>query len=143
MFQVGRREKSLFLELIKLYPVVPPAHHRISTGDTGPGAESNQHLLDEALAEHRKENQRQVQAMLEEPDRFREAPSGYRLTLSPYQVEWLLQVLNDIRVGSWLQLGSPDEKQGKRVVVTEQNARYLWAMELVGHFQYALLSARD
>jgi hypothetical protein len=143
VFQLGRREKSLFLEMLKLYPLVPPAHHRISSSDQAPGAEANQHLLDEAVAEHRAENKKQLEAMLQEPSRFVETSSAYRLTLSPAEVEWLLQVLNDIRVGSWLQLGAPDEHKGKRVRLSVQNARYLWAMELAGHFQYVLLSARE
>ena len=142
VFQIGRREKLLLLELLKLYPVVPPTHHRISGVIESPEGESNQHLLEEALAEHRLDNKRQLEAMLSEPRRFQESPTGYRFVLTPYQVEWLLQVLNDIRVGSWLHLGSPDEKRGKRMRVTLQNARYLWAMELSGHFQYVLLSAR-
>ena len=105
--------------------------------------QSNQHLLEEALAEHRNENKKQLDAMLQEPGRFEDSPTGYRLSLSAGQVEWLLQVFNDIRVGSWLQLGSPDEKKGKRLRINLKNARYVWAMELSGHFQYVLLSARD
>ena len=53
VFQIGRKEKSLLLELLKLYPLVPPAHHRI--GQTTESSDPKQHLLDEALAEHRKE----------------------------------------------------------------------------------------
>jgi hypothetical protein len=142
VFQLGRREKTLLLELLKLYPLVPPAHHRISSSGDAPAAAGNQQLLDEALTEHRNENKRLLQAMLGEPERFQAAPGGYRFILSPYQLEWLLQVLNDVRVGSWLHLGSPDEKEGRRVRLSLQNARYLWAMELSGHFQQALLMAR-
>jgi hypothetical protein len=143
VFEIGRREKTLLIELLKLYPLVPPAHHRISTSVDTPAVESNQHLLEEALTEHRNENKKQLDAMLQEPHRFEETPTGYRLRLSPYQLEWLLQVLNDVRVGSWLRLGSPDEKQGKRVSLSPRNARYLWAMELAGHFQQALLLDRE
>lgn len=143
VFQIGRRERNLLTALLKMYPLVPPAHHRIGGPADEPETESNQHLLDEALAEHRGENKRQLEAMLQEPDRFMETPTGFRLTLTIGQLEWLLQVLNDIRVGSWLLLGSPDEKRGKRLRLTMQNARYVWAMELSGHFQYVLLSARD
>jgi hypothetical protein len=142
LFQIGRREKNLLFDLLKMYPLTPPAHYRIGGSVDNPDAQANQHLLEEALAEHRSENKKQLEAMLQEPDRFVESPTGYRLTLSPYQLEWLLQVLNDIRVGSWLLLGSPDEKTGKRLKLNLQNARYLWAMELSGHFQYVLLSAR-
>ena len=141
VFELGRREKSLLLELLKLYPLVPPAHHRISTAADAPGAAANQQLLEEALTEHRNENKRQLDAMLQEAGRFQTVSGGYRLLLTPFQQEWLLQVLNDVRVGSWLHLGSPDEKEGRRVPLNVENARYLWAMELSGHFQQALLMA--
>jgi hypothetical protein len=143
VFQLGRREKSLLLDLIKLYPLVPPAHHQLRGAGTSPETQGDQHLLDEALAEHRAENRRQVDALLQDPERFKEEPDGYRLHLSTFQLEWLLQVLNDVRVGAWLHLGSPDGKTGKRVRPTLKNARYLWAMEISGVFQHALMSGRD
>jgi hypothetical protein len=143
VFELGRREKTLLLDILKLYPLVPPAHHRLSASSDAPSAEANQRLLDEALAEHRGENKNLLQAMLREPDRFQQTPTGFRLRLSPYQLEWLLQVLNDVRVGSWLNLGSPDENQGKRPRLSLHNARYFWAMELSGHFQQALLLGRE
>jgi len=64
-----------------------------------------------------------------------------RLKLSAPQMEWLLQVLNDIRVGSWLVLGEPDEKKGKPIEVNDENARYYAAMEFCGLFQMTLLDA--
>lgn len=143
VFQMGKREKSLLFQLLRMYPVVPPAHHQISTMEDWPKRESTQHLLDEALAEHRAENRRQLMAMIEDPKRFEEASTGYRLRLTPGEVEWLLQVLNDIRVGSWLLLGEPDERHGKRLRISLKNARHLWAMELAGHFQFVLMSAEE
>ena len=140
VFHLGKREKGLLLDLLKMYPVVPPAHYRISTSDES--LEGCQHLLDEALTEHRTENRRQLESMLGEPGRFQVVATGFRLVLSPAQLEWILQVLNDIRVGSWIQLGSPDEKRGKTIGLSLANARYLWAMELAGHIQSILLSGQ-
>ena len=141
MFHLSRREKDLLLDLIKMYPLVPPAHYQLSSAD---GAnEANQQLLDEALGEHREEAKREVQTMLAEVNRFQTASSGCTLTLSAGELEALLQILNDIRVGSWLLLGSPDEKQGKRARLSLKTAKYFWAMDLAGHFQTALLAARQ
>ena len=139
LFQISRREKVLLLELLKLYPLVPPAHHRINDSPPTPDTEGNQQLLEEAIAEHRNENKEQLQALLQQPNRFQQADGGEVLRLNPSELEWLLQVLNDVRVGSWLLLGSPDENKGKRLRLNLQNARHLWAMELAGHFQAALL----
>ena len=65
--------------------------------------------------------------------------SRFRLLLQPTEVEWLLQVLNDVRVGSWLALGEPDED--KPPDLTPENFRYAVAMEVCGAFQSALLAA--
>ena len=139
VFHLVRREQQLLLETISLYPLVPAAHHRLSKSQMAGQSEENQHLLEEALAEQRQENRRQVLTMLNDPQRFREIKSGFELTLTPAQVEWLLQVLNDVRVGSWLALGEPEP--GEKPDVTEQNTKYLLAMELGGFFESGLLAA--
>ena len=79
--------------------------------------------------------------MLNDPQRFQENQAGYSLSLNAYQLEWLLQVLNDVRVGSWLMAGSPDEKKGKPAKINLKTAPYLWAMEICGAFQMAMLEA--
>lgn len=138
VFQLSPRGKQLLLEIIALYPLVPASHHRIARPDDIPSAEP-QHLLDEALTEQRRENRRQVQAMLDQPDRFRKARSGFEFTLTRAEIEWLLQVFNDVRVGSWLALGEPEP--GAEPPPTELNARPLIAMEVSGMFQSVLLAA--
>ena len=139
VFHLGQREKQLLLDTIKLYPLVPASHHRLSKTQNAQQSDEDQRLLEEALAEQRQENRRQVLVMLNEPQRFREIKSGFELTLTPSQVEWLLQVLNDVRVGSWLALGEPEP--GEEPEVTKQNAKYLLAMELCGLFESLLLAA--
>ena len=139
VLHIGRRERRLLLEVLKLYPLVPVARHRVS--QTAKQMDEHQTLLEEALAERRQENKRQLVAVLHEEQRLKETDAGYHLTLSAPQMEWLLQVLNDIRVGSWLILGEPDEKKGKPVALTSQNARHYAAMEFCGLFQMTLLDA--
>jgi hypothetical protein len=139
VFHLGQREKQLLLETLKLYPLVPASHHRLSKDDQGPNADEDQHMLEEALAEQRQENRRQALAMLNEPQRFRETETGFELRLTPSQVEWLLQVLNDVRVGSWLALGEPEP--GEEPELTKQNVKYRLAMELCGLFESVLLAA--
>lgn len=137
-FRLGRREKQALLDLLKLYPCLPAAHQPLSKGGGLPIAETGQGLLDEALAEQRQENRRRLQALLAEPGRFQEQQSGWRFSLSPAEVEWLLQVLNDIRVGSWVRLGSPESRLRR---LDEKTIPHYWAMELSGQFQIELLEA--
>jgi len=142
LFHISKREKGLFFEVLKLYPLIPTAHHRVSQ-TAAPGVMESQKLLEGALAERTKENKRQLLAMLNHEAGLQETEGAraHRFKLNVPQVEWLLQVLNDIRVGSWLILGEPDEKKGKPIELNDKNARYYAAMEFCGLFQMTLLNA--
>ena len=138
VFELGHREQRSLPQILKLYPCVPPAHHVFSKSDRLPDREGNQQLLDEAMAEQRAENKKQVQALLTDPRKFEHTEAGARLSLSLAEVEWLMQVLNDIRVGSWVILGSPDQKPAE---LTSANAAHFLTMEMAGYFQMQLLEA--
>ena len=140
VFDLGQREEQQLLRLLKLYPCVPPTHHVLSESDRLPDAAVNQQLLDEALAEQRVQNKKQLQALLADPHRLEHLESSARLSLSPAETEWFLQVLNDIRVGSWILLGSPD---GKPVELNPARAHHFLAMERAGYFQMQLLEALE
>jgi hypothetical protein len=142
VFDLGRKEKQLLLAVLGRYPVVPPAHQRLSKSAPADGHDSNQRLLDEALAEHRRENAGQLRELLRDTRRFRDTETGCRVTLSAADLEWLLQVLNDIRVGSWIRLGSP-ENDLRDFELNETTAPHAWAMELAGYFQMNLLEALE
>ena len=94
--------------------------------------------MDEALAEHRADNKKQLQALLADRRRFTHTETGVQLSLSPAQVDWVLQVLNDVRVGSWVLLGSPEELA---VDLNEKTAPHVRAMEMAGYFQAQFLEA--
>jgi hypothetical protein len=138
VFHLSHRETRLLAQMLALYPRVPPAHHVLSKSGRLPDREENQRLLDEALAEQRAENKTQLRALLADPRRLAHTETGSRLSLSPAEVDWLLQVLNDVRVGSWVILGSPETKLPE---LSETTAPDVVAMELAGHFQMQLLAA--
>ncbi len=138
LFHLNRIEKDLLVDVLKLYPRIPSQHQPLSQSASLPDPEGSQRLLDEALAEERSHNKQQLQALLEDTKRLAPEESGWRLSLSSAELEWLLQILNDIRVGSWLILGSPEEQFE---VLNEQTAPHVWAMELAGSFQMVFLEA--
>jgi hypothetical protein len=107
----------------------------------GPSADDGeaQQMLDDALAEQRRENRGHILALLNDSDRFRDTAHGLELTLAPAQMEWLLQVLNDVRVGSWLALGEPEEGETPRL--DQPDAHYWVTLEVCGLYQSVLLSA--
>jgi hypothetical protein len=140
-FQMSKREKRLLFEILKLYPLIPTAHHRLSRTADAKAIEADQRLLEEALAEHKKANRKKLMALLTEENRFVANKDGYRFTLSMHLTDWLLQILNDIRVGSWVKLGCPDEKDGKQAELEDEDLYYYFAMEYCFLIQCALLSA--
>lgn len=142
LFQLGKREKLLLLQVLRLYPRIPPATFRLSKSGNVPDAEANQRLLDESLAEERAANRKTLETFLTDPRRVVDNASGSHLSLSPSELEWLLQILSDVRVGSWIILGSPEEGM-KLKLLNEKNARDYWAMEISGQFQMLFLKALE
>ena len=142
-FQISKREKRLLFDILALYPLVPAFIQPLSRTANPADIQADQRLLEESLAAHKQENQKQLGVIINEINRSQEGAGGGCFTLSSDQMEGLLQVLNDIRVGSWLKLGSPDAAQKKAIELNEQNARNAWAMDVAGLFQMALLTARD
>jgi len=137
---LGDSEKHLLFELLKLYPRIPPAHQSLTRSGGLPDQPANQKLLDEALADHRTERKKQVHELLANPARLQRIEPGWRLTISLADAEWLLQVLNDIRVGSWILLGAPEPSDEYRRL-NQRTALHFWAMKMAGDFQMDLIEA--
>lgn len=140
-FLIGKREREMLFSLLQRYPVMLAAHFRTRHPPKSEESKKNQDLLEETLAEQQKENRKQLEQMLAAKGRFTENGLGYTFRLSHSEIEWLLQVLNDIRLGSWIQLGEPDPNATASVPLNEQNMLLAWAMEIAGLFQHALLEA--
>lgn len=141
VFQLRAPEHEALLDIFQTYPVVPPAHQSVSKELKDPHTTDYQHLLDEALAEQRAANKKHLDAWLATPGRFKKTKAGYRFTLERTDAEWLLQVLNDIRVGHWLRLGSPEPGELKPQHLDAQQLPAWLMMEMTGYFQMSLLEA--
>jgi hypothetical protein len=141
IFQINPREEALLLAILRLYPVLASNHYQISK-DPKAARSAEQRLLEESMGQLRAEHRRKLDEMFRAPQRFfKDAPGERRLVLTGVQLEWLLQVLNDIKVGSWVQLGCPELEQADPVKLTAVNARSLQAMHLSAQFQSVLLEA--
>ena len=140
VFNLNPVEREIFQEVLKHYPLVPASHQPLSKSMKGAEAIEAQHMLDEALAEQRAKHKRQIQEWLQQKGRFRATKSGCTFTLRRDETEWLLQILNDVRIGSWLLLGSPEEHIEPDDI--NPGLHRVWAaMEVSGMFQIALLRA--
>ena len=138
IFHVAKRERVLLTHVLKMFPV--------SDGRVGPLSKSgdeqklveHERLLTEALAEQRAEHKRLMDAFLGEQGRFAEEKGGYRLRLTTVQMDWLLRVLNEVRVGLWMKLGRPEELAP--LAISGQLDSVV-AMEICALFQSRLLAA--
>lgn len=140
-FEVRREEMALLRLVLGLYPLVPATHHRLSKSGQIPKPDENQQLLEESLAAQRKENRRQIESFLSDAKRFTETETGSRGSFSRSEIEWLLQVLNDVRVGSWLALGSPAEPVEIQPDMNPQTARHILIMDAAAFFEMNFLHA--
>jgi hypothetical protein len=139
-FEMRFGEQARMRQLLKRYPSVPASHHRLSQGKIPKSAE-NQQMLEEALQSQREENRKQVASLLNEPQRFVKFERGYRATFNRGEIEWLLQVFNDVRIGSWIALGSPDEHPELKPGISAQAVLHLATMDLAAFFEMGFLSA--
>ena len=143
LFESSRNEKLLLASLLQLFPLVPPDHHRLSRNARLPGLAENQRWLEESQAAQQAENRRRIAAWLEQPGRFQPRGKVFRFALDRPELEWFLQVLNDVRVGSWLACGSPDLENLSQLPQNKIALMHLRRMELAGAFVSFFLAALE
>ena len=95
-------------------------------------SEEPQELLEECMTESQEESSRLLF--------LTKGSSQWDLVLSGEDYETLLQVLNDLRVGFWLELGSPEESVPDEDVVLSDEDEAKWALfQFTAYFQSHLL----
>ncbi len=139
LIEFATEEKLLLLHLLSMYPLVPAAHHRLTKDKKFPRREENQQLLDDALKAQRQQNQQEVLALINEPGRFTDKENASQAAFSRTDLEWLLQVVNDVRIGCWLALGSPGYEPKKKIAPNSEGARRAMFMEIAGAFEMFFL----
>jgi hypothetical protein len=140
-FEMSGQEKSVLVMLLNLFPQVPAAHHDLSRNTELPGDAANQRLLEESLKAQKSETQQWLAKAFRASERFKPGKTGFYLAVKRPEIELLLQVLNDVRIGSWLALGSPDFEQKKKTVPNRQTAPLVYRMEVAAWFQMFFIKA--
>ncbi len=77
---------------------------------------------------------------MERNSRFIEHENGFTISLNREEIEWLLQVLNEVRVGLWIALGSPSDPP-QSLSLTPDKGKLAWMMDIAGYFEMGLLRA--
>ena len=139
VFVLGRREFALLLTALHEFPPKRPKPPAI-TSHGAPPNDSAQAMLEESLDEHRREHAAALRAFLESGEHIAVAGTAIHFTLPRESVEWLLQMLNDVRVGSWELLGCPNPDEMK---VTDETVMPCMLMETCAVFQMAVLAALE
>ena len=140
-FELEWVERVQLQEVLRCFPLTPLAHYRIAR-EADPGQRSGaQPLLEEAMAAHQQTLRQHVQDLLVSGRRFTGDGDKYLLTLQGEEIEWLLQALNDVRIGCWIQMGSPAE--GRPRAMDKIQAGYYLLMETALMFEDVLLHALD
>ena len=132
-------EKDLLFHLLNLYPLVPESYHRLTKDKNLPHCEENQQLLNEALKAQRDQNKKEILGLINQSGRFVTEAGGSRAVFTRAELEWLLQVVNDVRVGNWLILGSPSGQKEKKLRLNPESMRHMMLMELAGVFEMFFL----
>ena len=140
-FRFEQAEREWFRHTMSLYPVQEASLNRI---ENDPGANE---LLDKALAENRKQLREEADILLkagtlEINSEFKEF---WDLTLSATEIELLLQILNNVRVGLWLRLGKPDPSIEELLPTkpNEEQVRSHMVMHVCAAWQGTLMAAVD
>ena len=121
----------------------PPDYHRLSrspAAETDPALREAEALRRELEAQHRQELQSWTARFLlrlEPPEQGQSALG--RLTAE--DLDHLLQVLNDTRVGAWMALGCPDPLPDWDDPEPGPNPACRLVMDLAGYFESRLIEA--
>lgn len=140
-FRFEHAEREWFRHVLDLYPVQQKPLKAINE-DAG----ANE-LLEKALAESRKKLRGDAELFLragkiEIDPAFNEY---WDLTLTAAEIEELLQILNNVRVGLWIQLGKPEPSIEELLPTkpSEGQVRAHMIMHVSAAWQGALMSAVD
>jgi hypothetical protein len=144
-FELTQEEQIYLFHLLYQYPLVPAGYQSITRQRETKELAENQQLLDETLQARRLANRKQIIDMLNQGGRFVAGPDEAVVSTSftRGEIEWLLQICNDIRIGSWLALGSPDLDDKSELRQEQGTARYFINMQIAGAFEMLFIRALD
>jgi hypothetical protein len=143
-FELAARERDALEFVLRRYPALDPGYHQI-TRPEGPGLEEEQRLLIESMAENQSHNRRRVEEFLARNLKSNPGAAGQssavRLHLSLAETDWLLEILNDVRLGAWVSLGRPSPGRLPRLKSAARSLADYSAMEIAGYVQTVVLHA--
>jgi hypothetical protein len=141
-YELDQREALYLRALLHKFPVTANQAAKITKTDPDPKAAEREHLLNASLAEHREKLKVQARGLIA-ADKLTAEANHWQLRLDPEARETLLQILNDIRVGSWHSLGEPENLSSLGTALSEKDLPYRALMEMAGYFEFRLLDMNE
>ncbi|MGH7941342.1 MAG: hypothetical protein ACREFR_09750, partial [Limisphaerales bacterium] len=111
-YELQEQDAESLRFLVKQFPIADFSPAVISRTDAGPKSMEREKLIHESLRAHRDELKRQARALVR-PEKFKIEDDKQVYRISPRAREFMLQILNDIRVESWRILGEPDDPEAQ------------------------------
>tara|TARA_Y100001934_G_scaffold275253_2_gene369274 strand:- start:7067 stop:7537 length:471 start_codon:yes stop_codon:yes gene_type:complete len=111
VFGMKSGEQRLLERTFELYPVMPAGIAPLSKSSDPEEMQDEQDLLDELMRESKAENRLELMNFLRRPRQFEKEEDALLLTVKKSEVNWLLEIVNEIRVGLWYKLGQPDPEE--------------------------------
>ena len=140
-FRFEQAEREWFRHILDLYPVQQTPLRPINDD-----ASANE-LLEKALADGRKKLRGDAQLFLKAGKLEIDAAFSefWDLTLTAPEIEELLQILNNVRVGLWIRLGKPEPSIEELLPTkpSEDQVRAHMIMHVCAAWQGTLMSAVD
>lgn len=140
VFGLAAREKSLLERLLTFYPLRDTVDPTISR-DSSDTLQEASALLREALQEQRNDLSAWIRRRVVEGEALKKEVDEWHLHLDGMEPEHLLQVLNELRVGAWTKLGSPEDLHDEEWEITPGKAPLHVIMTLAGQFEMVLIHA--
>ena len=137
-YQLDPPEANCLRSLLLQFPITANTTAKISRTDNDPQTVDREKLLNESLAEHRKELKK-IARSLAGAGQFKVRDKDWQLCINSEEREILLQILNDIRVGSWRALGEPENLEVQTPHPTDKKQVFYHIMNLAGYFEHKLL----
>ncbi len=138
VYTLSTTEWHMLLAVLGCFPILDHPAEITRTGNPEELAEA-QKLLEESRLQRAQAMRADLESWLYGNGRFLRHDGRTEWLIEHDRHEWLLQILNDVRVGSWHRLGAPEDLDAARERPDETAARNLALMEMAGMFQMALL----
>ncbi len=141
--QMEEEEWESFSDLLAQYPLTPADHHSLnSKSNPDPDLKESEQWLRDSVSNHQTDREAQIKKWIQsiKPSN-NDADLMYPISFDPERADWLIEILNDLRVGSWMSLDCPsaDELSGKSW--ESKGWPRIWIMEASGMYESILLQA--